>query len=226
MTATPPAGGGPPVRATLARRPCVRPPRKRCAPWSATRTPPSGTGSGTPSRGWCSSGNGSWWFSGPVGASPRSTSSPPALLRDAGAGPTLIVSPLLALMRDQVAAAARAGIRALTMNSANAQEWDDVTAALAADDGDVLLVSPERLNNPRFRDRAAADAGGPVRAAGRRRGPLRQRLGARLPPRLPPDPRPARPTSHRDTRSWRPRRPPTRGWSPTSPSSSPPAATR
>jgi ATP-dependent DNA helicase RecQ len=73
------------------------------------------------------------------------------LLRDTGAGPTLIVSPLLALMRDQVAAAARAGVRAVTMNSANAHEWDEVTAALAADAVDVLLVSPERLNNPRFR---------------------------------------------------------------------------
>lgn len=73
------------------------------------------------------------------------------LLRDAGAGPTLIVSPLLALMRDQVAAAARAGVRAVTMNSANAHEWDDVATALAADTVDVLLVSPERLNNPRFR---------------------------------------------------------------------------
>jgi ATP-dependent DNA helicase RecQ len=73
------------------------------------------------------------------------------LLRDAGAGPTLIVSPLLALMRDQVAAAARAGVRAVTMNSANAHEWDDVTTALADDAVDVLLVSPERLNNPRFR---------------------------------------------------------------------------
>ena len=74
-----------------------------------------------------------------------------ALLRARGRGPTLIVSPLLALMRDQVAAAARAGVRAVTMNSANAHEWDDVSAALAADEVDVLLVSPERLNNPRFR---------------------------------------------------------------------------
>ncbi|HET9654793.1 MAG TPA: RecQ family ATP-dependent DNA helicase [Kineosporiaceae bacterium] len=73
------------------------------------------------------------------------------LLRDAGAGPTLIVSPLLALMRDQVAAADRAGVRAVTMNSANAHEWEEVAQALAADTVDVLLVSPERLNNPRFR---------------------------------------------------------------------------
>ncbi|MBI4941700.1 MAG: ATP-dependent DNA helicase RecQ [Actinobacteria bacterium] len=75
-----------------------------------------------------------------------------ALLRARGSGPTLIVSPLLALMRDQVAAAARAGVRAVTMNSANAHEWGEVTAALADDTVDVLLVSPERLNNPRFRE--------------------------------------------------------------------------
>ncbi|MCY7372971.1 MAG: DEAD/DEAH box helicase [Spirochaetaceae bacterium] len=75
-----------------------------------------------------------------------------ALLRARGAGPTLIVSPLLALMRDQVEAAGRAGLRAVTMNSANADEWASVSAALAAGEVDLLLVSPERLNNPRFRD--------------------------------------------------------------------------
>lgn len=73
------------------------------------------------------------------------------LRREQGAGPTIIVSPLLALMRDQIAAAGRAGVRAVTMNSANATEWDEVRAALDADEVDVLLVSPERLNNPRFR---------------------------------------------------------------------------
>ena len=75
-----------------------------------------------------------------------------ALLRARGAGPTLIVSPLLALMRDQVDAARRAGLRAMTMNSANAEEWGAVSAALAEDELDLLLVSPERLTNPRFRD--------------------------------------------------------------------------
>jgi ATP-dependent DNA helicase RecQ len=75
-----------------------------------------------------------------------------ALLRQQGVGPTLLVSPLIALMRDQVAAAERAGVRAVAINSANAHEWDDVRARLAADDVDVLLVSPERLTNPRFRD--------------------------------------------------------------------------
>lgn len=73
------------------------------------------------------------------------------LRRASGAGPTIIVSPLLALMRDQIAAANGAGVRAVTMNSANATQWDEVRAALAADEVDVLLVSPERLNNPRFR---------------------------------------------------------------------------
>jgi ATP-dependent DNA helicase RecQ len=80
-----------------------------------------------------------------------------ALRRAQGAGPTLIVSPLLALMRDQVAAAGRAGIRAVTMNSANAQDWEQVRDGLARDEVDVLLVSPERLNNPRFRDEQLPD---------------------------------------------------------------------
>jgi ATP-dependent DNA helicase RecQ len=75
-------------------------------------------------------------------------------LREAGRGPTLVISPLLALMRDQVAAAERAGLRAATVNSANAEDWQQVFDALGADEVDVLLVSPERLANPRFADRA------------------------------------------------------------------------
>lgn len=86
-----------------------------------------------------------------------------ALLRARGAGPTVLVSPLLALMRNQVASAARAGVRAATLNSANVTEWDEVHARIAAGDVDVLLVSPERLTHPAFRDdvlpRLAADAG-------------------------------------------------------------------
>src|SRR5690625_4723890 len=73
-----------------------------------------------------------------------------AALRAAGAGPTLVVSPLLALMRDQIAAAERAGLRAATINSTNFEEWDQVLAALAAGEVDVLLISPERLATPRF----------------------------------------------------------------------------
>lgn len=79
------------------------------------------------------------------------------LLRARGAGPTLIVSPLLALMRDQVAAAARAGVRAVSVSSANATQWDEVRARLAADEVDVLLISPERLTNPRFREEQLPD---------------------------------------------------------------------
>ncbi|MEU1971323.1 DEAD/DEAH box helicase [Microbacterium sp. NPDC019599] len=74
------------------------------------------------------------------------------LLRRQGAGPTVLVSPLLALMRDQIAAAQRAGVRAVAINSTNAHEWSDVLAQLDRDEVDVLLVSPERLNNPSFRD--------------------------------------------------------------------------
>ncbi|REE95435.1 RecQ family ATP-dependent DNA helicase [Thermomonospora umbrina] len=85
------------------------------------------------------------------------------LLRERGAGPTVIVSPLLALMRNQIEAADRAGIRARTVNSANVDDWEGVFAEVEAGVVDVLLVSPERLNNPDFRDavlpRLAAGAG-------------------------------------------------------------------
>jgi ATP-dependent DNA helicase RecQ len=75
-----------------------------------------------------------------------------ALLRERGAGPAVIVSPLLALMRNQIAAAARLGVRAHTINSTNRDEWETVRALLADDAVDLLLISPERLNNPRFRE--------------------------------------------------------------------------
>ena len=75
-----------------------------------------------------------------------------ALLRNAGAGPTLIVSPLLALMRNQIAAAQRLGLRAHTINSTNREEWSSIREQLAQGSIDLLLISPERLNNPRFRD--------------------------------------------------------------------------
>src|SRR2546429_9161714 len=75
-----------------------------------------------------------------------------ALLRARGAGPAVIVSPLLALMRNQIEAADRAGIHARTVNSANIDEWEQVYAEVADGAVDVLLVSPERLNNPGFRD--------------------------------------------------------------------------
>ena len=74
------------------------------------------------------------------------------LLREEGAGPTVIVSPLLALMRNQIAAAERAGIRAVTINSTNIDQWQPIQDQIRAGEVDVLLVSPERLNNPGFRD--------------------------------------------------------------------------
>jgi ATP-dependent DNA helicase RecQ len=85
------------------------------------------------------------------------------LLRSRGAGPTVIVSPLLALMRNQIEAAERAGIRAVTINSTNIEQWQPINDAINAGEVDVLLVSPERLNNPGFRDevlpRLAATSG-------------------------------------------------------------------
>lgn len=73
-----------------------------------------------------------------------------AALRADGAGPTLVVSPLLALMRDQVTAAERAGLVAATVNSTNPDDWDAVMDNVTAGRIDVLLVSPERLANPTF----------------------------------------------------------------------------
>jgi ATP-dependent DNA helicase RecQ len=75
------------------------------------------------------------------------------LRRDEGYGPTILISPLLSLMRDQVRMATTLGLCAVTMDSTNASSWDDIDAALAADEIDLLLVSPERLANERFRTR-------------------------------------------------------------------------
>jgi ATP-dependent DNA helicase RecQ len=85
-----------------------------------------------------------------------------ALLRARGSGPTLVISPLLALMRDQVAAAAKAGIRAATLNSANGDDWPDIEAAIAANEIDVLLISPERLNAWGFRQRVLPHLAGRI----------------------------------------------------------------
>ncbi|MEZ0312947.1 MAG: DEAD/DEAH box helicase [Myxococcota bacterium] len=72
------------------------------------------------------------------------------LLREAGAGPALLVSPLLALMRNQIEAAERMGVRARTLNSSNAEAWSEIEAEIARDEVDILLVSPERFRNDRF----------------------------------------------------------------------------
>ena len=74
------------------------------------------------------------------------------LMRAEGAGVTLIISPLLALMRNQIEAARRLGLRALTVNSTNREDWDHVRDELLADQVDLLLISPERLANDEFVD--------------------------------------------------------------------------
>jgi ATP-dependent DNA helicase RecQ len=71
--------------------------------------------------------------------------------RDRGRGPTLIISPLLSLMRDQIRAASNLGLRAATINSSNRDDWAAVLKSLEADEIDVLLISPERLANDAFR---------------------------------------------------------------------------
>jgi len=72
------------------------------------------------------------------------------LLRDRGAGPTLIVSPLLALMRDQLTAAGRMGLKPATINSTNVDDWREIEGSVQRGEVDLLLISPERLNHPRF----------------------------------------------------------------------------
>jgi ATP-dependent DNA helicase RecQ len=72
------------------------------------------------------------------------------LMRDQGAGPTLLISPLLSLMRDQIKMAEYIGIRALTINSTNPKEWPEITTKLQENQCDIVLISPERLNNHHF----------------------------------------------------------------------------
>jgi ATP-dependent DNA helicase RecQ len=84
------------------------------------------------------------------------------LLRDRGAGATVLISPLLALMRNQIEAATRLGIHAETINSTNNEQWAEVEARIRAGEVDVLLISPERLNNPTFRREVLPDLIGSV----------------------------------------------------------------
>ena len=84
------------------------------------------------------------------------------LLCEAGAGPALLVSPLLALMRNQIAAAGRMGVRAMRIASDNREGWGAVEATLRADEVDILLISPERLANDRFIAEILAEIAGRV----------------------------------------------------------------
>lgn len=82
------------------------------------------------------------------------------LIREAGGGPTLLISPLLSLMRNQISAAERMGVRAATINSSNRAEWEDVKLQLLTGEVDVLLISPERLANDEFTQKVL----GPIEA--------------------------------------------------------------
>ena len=72
------------------------------------------------------------------------------ILRDGGAGLTLLISPLLSLMRNQILAAEKLGIRAATIHSQNIEDWDQVKAEIKVNKVDVLMISPERLANEDF----------------------------------------------------------------------------
>ena len=80
------------------------------------------------------------------------------LLREQGQGPAILISPLLSLMRNQIEAASRMGVRAFTIHSGNTEEWDAVELAIKQDKVDILLISPERLGNERFRTGVLAPA--------------------------------------------------------------------
>jgi ATP-dependent DNA helicase RecQ len=85
-----------------------------------------------------------------------------ALLRESGLGPAILVSPLLSLMRNQLEAATRMGVRATTINSENRTEWDAAEESLRADAIDILVISPERLANEEFRTRVLPPIAGSV----------------------------------------------------------------
>lgn len=78
------------------------------------------------------------------------------LLRESGMGPALLISPLLSLMRNQIAAAVRMGVHAETINSDNQDRWEEVENAMGRNEVDILLISPERLANERFRAQVLA----------------------------------------------------------------------
>jgi ATP-dependent DNA helicase RecQ len=84
------------------------------------------------------------------------------LLREGGEGPALLISPLLSLMRNQIAAAERMGLRAVTINSDNQEEWANVEAMIQRNEMDILLISPERLANERFRTEVLARVAGRI----------------------------------------------------------------
>ena len=129
--------------------------------------------------------SGPWSSSGPAGASRRCTSWPRRCCGRAGLGPTVIVSPLLALMRNQIDAAARAGIRARTVNSANTERLGRGLRRGGGGRGRRAAGQPGAAEQPWLPRPGAAQADRRGRHAGRGRGALHLRLGPRLPARLP-----------------------------------------
>lgn len=69
------------------------------------------------------------------------------LLRSKGKGPSILISPLLSLVRNQIVNASKLGLTALSINSQNVDEWDTVKEKLRDDSCDILLISPEQLAN-------------------------------------------------------------------------------
>ena len=84
------------------------------------------------------------------------------LLREAGAGPALLISPLLSLMRNQIAAAGRMGVRAIRITSDNREHWQDAEERLRRDEADILLIAPERFGNEHFRTEVLAEIAGHI----------------------------------------------------------------
>lgn len=84
------------------------------------------------------------------------------LLRENGKGPTLLISPLLSLMRNQIEAARRMGVRAATIHSDNVDQWSDIETQVRNGEVDILLISPERLANPRFQTEVLGRIGNAV----------------------------------------------------------------
>ena len=78
------------------------------------------------------------------------------LLRDQGMGPTIVVSPLLALMRNQIEAARGLNLNAVTINSTNEEQWDEIITGILNDSYDVIFISPERLSNEFFAEQVLA----------------------------------------------------------------------
>jgi len=101
------------------------------------------------------------------------------MLRDQGAGPTLLISPLLSLMRDQIKMAEKIGIQALTINSTNQDNWPEIEGILLKDQCDLILISPERLNNYHFRNNVLTKISGGLGYLSSMR-PIASRIGVMI----------------------------------------------